>query len=202
MPDKEEEKWGKSKSKAILRRGILNGTIKPTMSPEAVYAMDLDEHKKWDFKNWKANLARLQSAISRERIRMARDARDFGHDKAIVMKSRGTNEPTPWHLSTCPKLLKKHVDDGLHLSHKPKELHALHEEYQVYDLAVFRNHIYQEIDSRNKRETRFERKKAVWKRLTHSTEMYGSAISSTRHLGLSLTLNSTGLRPTGFPQIW
>ena len=95
---------------------------------------------------------------------MAADARDFGHDLARVKKLREANPvPTPWHKSECPKLLKKDVDDGLHLTLKPKQLYAKREEYRAFTLTVFRNHIYQEVDSRPKREMRFERKKKVWK---------------------------------------
>ena len=93
---------------------------------------------------------------------MANDARDYGHDKAIV-KALRVGEPTPWNLSECPKLLKKDVEDGLYPQIEPKDLYMLRIEYQAYTLTEFRNHIYQEIDSRAKREQRFERKKKAWK---------------------------------------
>jgi len=164
MPAKKKETWAKSKSKAILRRGIIDRTIANDMTPEQVFAMDPQEHGKWKWQNWKTNLSNLREAIARDRGRMAADARDFGHDLARVKKLREANPvPTPWHKSECPKLLKKDVDDGLHLTLKPKQLYAKREEYRAFTLTVFRNHIYQEVDSRPKREMRFERKKKVWK---------------------------------------
>lgn len=159
---KKKESWAKSNSKAILRRGILNGTITSDMTPQQIRQMDKDkdEHAKWPWNNWKNNLANLREAISRDRGRMATDAKDYGHDKAIVMKLR-QGQAVPWHKTECPKLLKKDVDKNEYES--PQQLWLSREEYQAFNLTVFRNHIYQEIDSRPKREMRFERKKKSWK---------------------------------------
>ena len=95
-------------------------------------------------------------------MRMARDARDYGLDKIIVQQLR-VGQPTPWHKTACPKLLKADVDEGKHLTMKPSDLYKEHDEYKAFPLSVFRNHIYQEVDSRPKRAARFERKKKAWK---------------------------------------
>lgn len=161
-PKKKAVPWQKSKAKALLRSGILNGTISANMTAEEIYAMD-DEHKKWNFTNWTKNLGTLRAAISRDRGRMARDARDYGHDRTIVMKLRQNDPKKPWHKTECPKLLKKDVNEEKHLSMKPNQLYLSRPEYQEFELSVFRNHIYQGVDSRPKRAARFEKKKASWK---------------------------------------
>lgn len=156
--------WGKSQAKAILRRGLLNGMITTAMTPEEVRALDPEEHGKWPWRNWKTNFESLKEAIGRDRERMAKDARDYDRDKAIVMRLK-EGAPPPWHKTQCPKLLKADIDSGfLHNPEKgPVDLYETREEYKAFSLEVFRNHIYQEIDSRPKREMRFERKKNSWK---------------------------------------
>lgn len=146
----------------------MDGSIPPTMTPEAVRQVEPHrvEHEKWPLKNWKSNLANLRSAISRDRMRMARDARDYGHDKKIVMNKRNeAGVPTPWHKTDCPKLLKQDIDAGKHLTMHPRDMYNDPErpQYRKFELSVFRNHVYQEIDCRPKREMRFERKKKGWK---------------------------------------
>ena len=66
MPAKKKETWAKSKSKAILRRGIIDRTIANDMTPEQVFAMDPQEHGKWKWQNWKTNLSNLREAIARD----------------------------------------------------------------------------------------------------------------------------------------
>ena len=97
---------------------------------------------------------------------MARDARDYGHNKKIVLLLRADmGEPTPWHKTKCPKLLKQDIDEGKHLTMRPREMYNDPERkaYKDFPLSVFRNHIYQEIDCRPKREMCFERKKKSFK---------------------------------------
>ena len=57
------------------------------------------------------------------------------------------------------KTPKKDIDDGKHRQMKSEALHGTREEYQAFPLKTFRNHIYQEIDSRAKRAHRFAKKK-------------------------------------------
>jgi len=42
---------------------------------------------------------------------------------------------------------------------KCQALHGMREEYQAFPLKTFRNHIYQEVDSRAKRAHRYAKKK-------------------------------------------
>lgn len=160
--EKKEKKWAKSKAKAILRQGILDGSLLG-IEPETVYKMDA-EHSKWKFTNWKNNFENLQNAIARDRDRMVRDVRAYGRDKKIVLTHlRTTDDVQPWHKTECPKLLKKDIDNELHLNQRPEEIYHSRSEYQAFPLTIFRKHVYQEIDSRPKRAIRFEKKRLRWK---------------------------------------
>ena len=41
--------------------------------------------------------------------------------------------------------MKYDLDEGLHETMLPRELHKLHAEYAAWPLEVFRNHIHQEL---------------------------------------------------------
>lgn len=160
----EQEAWEKSESKRLLRTELLSGAITDDMPPRAVFDMHPEVHGKWNYSNWTGNLRSLRNAIKRDRNRMQRDAIAYGHDLAIVKEKRPADAPTPWHRSPARALLKKDVDDGVHLTMTPKEMRDnTRDEYKAYDLSVFRKHIYQEVDSRPKRAIRFEKKKQAWK---------------------------------------
>ena len=69
------------------------------------------------------------------------------------------SDTIPWHVSEAKKILKRDINDGKHLQFKPLDFHVTREEYKTFSLKVFRNRIYQEVDSRSKRATRFAKKK-------------------------------------------
>jgi hypothetical protein len=166
--DEEKEAWALSKSKAILRSGLLNGAITPAMQPKEVFNMHPKEHGKWNHQNWSNNLRNLRNAIERDRERMQNDCINCGHDLAILKEFRQKNPHTQrskWRGSKAERTLKKDVDEGKHLTLPPKKLcnHKEWPEHREFDLVVFRKHIHQEVDSRPKRAIRFEKKKKAWK---------------------------------------
>ena len=76
--------------------------------------------------------------------------RDADRQPYLIDKA---NHPTPelnsrgepqWNGSTAQSLLKELVASGAHNGIKPKEIWQQREEYQVYSLQAFRDHIYQE----------------------------------------------------------
>lgn len=160
-----DEKWAKSKSKALLHAGLISGEITPTMKPKQVWNMHPSIHGKWNYVSWSNNLHSLRSAINRDRGRMLDDVTAYGNDREKLNNLR-SSQPNPkpvWHTSDAAKLLKQDIKEGKHETMKPKELHKTRPEYLVFDLGVFCKHIYQELDSVPKREMRFERKKKAWK---------------------------------------
>jgi hypothetical protein len=158
------ETWPTSKSKALLRSGLLSGLITAEMLPRAVFDLNPVEHSKWNYTNWSSNLGNLREAIDRDRSRMQRDAISYGHDLAIVKAGRSPTAKIPWHRSLAPPLLKQDVNDGRHKEMTPKELYGSRPEYSTgFTLEEFRKHIYQEVDSWPKRAIRFEKKKKAWR---------------------------------------
>lgn len=165
MEEDQNEAWALSKSKSILRTGLLNGTILPSMKPKEIFDMHPEEHSKWEYTNWTNNLRNLRHAIEKDNKRMHDDMLSYGHDLAIVnaLRAANPNRKPRWRGSEAAKRLKEDVDKGKHLEMKPSTLHQTRPEYLVFDLDVFRKHIYQEVDSRPKRAYRFEKKKKAWK---------------------------------------
>jgi len=82
-------------------------------------------------------------------------------DRSLLTTLQAGKNPNdiPWHKSEAKTLLKKDIDDGKHKEMKPEVLHGTREEYQAFPLKTFRNHIYQEVDSRAKRAHRYAKKK-------------------------------------------
>jgi hypothetical protein len=160
MPAK-EEKWKDSEAKQLLREDIISGVVPASMAAKDVYDMR-PEYKKWSYQNFPTNLRHLRKAIGDSYERMLADCEAYGHDRALLVKLRAGKNPRgdiPWHKSEAKKLLKQDIDDGKHRQMKPESLHGTREEYQAFPLTTFRNHIYQEIDSRAKRAHRFAKKK-------------------------------------------
>lgn len=150
----------------MLRTGLLSGEITEEMTPKQVYdGPNKEEHNKWPYNNWSASLARLRAAIARDKSRMMVDVSNYSHDLAIVKSTRQPGNKTPWHRTECPKLLKQDVNEGQHLKLTPVQFHQSRDEYKDFNLSVFRKHIYQEVDSRPKRDFRWEKKKKAWRYL-------------------------------------
>ena len=150
--------WINSEAKQLLRSDIITGRVIGTMPPDEVYAMR-EEYKDYPFDRFKNNLKRLREAIQKGYKRVQDDCIAYSHDMTILQQRRMQVEPRlTWHRSEARKLLEEDINDGLHLTMKPRELYMNREEYQEFELKVFCNHIYQEIDSRAKKKIRFERK--------------------------------------------
>lgn len=152
--------WKISEAKEFLRDDIVNGLVDEDLEDELVYGMHL-EYSQYKFANFKTNLKNLLAAIRRDWGRMEKDLSDYQHDLASVMARRGPPNPAtlPWHKTPCKMLLQQDVDEGKHLTMKPKELWETRTEYKLFSLATFRNHIYQEVDSRSKKKWRMDKKK-------------------------------------------
>lgn len=155
--EKNKEKWEESKAKARLRKDIIEGRINDTDTPKDVYNMHPELYHKWCYNNFSANFRRLRKAIARDHERMVQDCMDYGHDKAII--DAQPSGKLLWHRSAAAFLLKQDIENGKHKEMTPKQLRASRDEYQEFDLRVFRQHIYQENDHNEKKNWRLEKKK-------------------------------------------
>jgi hypothetical protein len=167
MPRKKEVKWFSSKAKSMLRDDILAGNVHDKMCPNRVY-QSRAEFQKFPFDRFKPNLKSLLDKIKLERKRMGEDVKAYGHDMALLVKNLKEDQadnPTavvtmPWHMSEAKKLLQQDIADGRHTAMKPKELYNSREEYKVYALKTFRDHIYQVQNDERKHIMRSAKKKA------------------------------------------
>jgi hypothetical protein len=53
-----------------------------------------------------------------------------------------------WEGSSAQTLLHADIDDDKHTRMKPQILHGTREEYEAFELTVFRKHICQEVQTR------------------------------------------------------
>ena len=164
--EEETEEWRNSRSKALLRTELLSGQITSEMKPLQIYNRNPEIHGagNWTYTNWANNLRTLRKGIERDRNRMLEDVRAYAEDlDTLDSIGRGHKHHTPFFKTPAYKLLKEDIDKEQHLEKKPSQLHQTREEYKPMELTKFRKHIYQEKDSRAKREIRFEKKKKAWK---------------------------------------
>lgn len=125
--------------------------------------MNPQVHGKWKYANWCNNLATLRNAIARDRGRTLKDVAIYARDIAFIKSQRNQNTTVPWNRSAASKLLKQDITNGLHKTMRPAELYQTRSEYHNhFNLHEFRKHIYQEIDSRPKKDVRFQKKKKAW----------------------------------------
>ena len=159
LPETKRNKWRYSKAKEILRAAIISGEVTSNMNAKDVYEMN-EEYKKWPYKNFPSNLKSLRDTVESLYSRMQSDCVAYGHDLTLLKKLRAGNPPiATWHRSDAKYILKQDINNGKHKEMKPMELYNMRKEYQAFDLKTFRNHIYQEVDSRAKRDHRFAKKK-------------------------------------------
>jgi hypothetical protein len=159
MTKKKASKWINSQAKIMLRDDIIRGVVHGQMAARDVYQMR-EEYSEFKFENFRTNLKSLRDAVATSILRMQIDSVFFGHDRSVMMRER-QNAPRSllWIESLAPSLLKQDINEGLHERMTPAELYASRVEYHAFPLQVFRNHIYQEVDTRAKRAHRYAKKK-------------------------------------------
>lgn len=151
-------KWKNSPAKELLRLDIIEKRVTEMMEPQTVYMMR-PEFQLYVYKNFATNLGNLCKAVAANIARMQTDCEAYGHDLArIEQLEEGIEQPIMWHTSPACQLLKRDINEGKHLNMPPAFLHQTRPEYILFDLTVFRKHIHQEVDSRNKRALRFGKK--------------------------------------------
>lgn len=156
-----KEKWAKSRGKLLLRDKIIAGEVTSKSDPKVVHPSH-PEWKKWPFDNFKTNLKNLIEAVALDYKRLAEDCEAFGHDMALLKEVREKDPnppPTPWHMSAAKPLLLQDIDAGKHKKMLPNVLWETRIEFMEFGLKVFRDHLYQELDKRDKKDSRFQKKK-------------------------------------------
>ena len=142
--------WGKSAAKQFLKKCFREKLISTDYDDaEQVWKDHCEGHIAFARMEFDSAFVRRLGTVRDDYVRkLARCEKDL---QAYLAAKR--NHPTPkynsrgelqWHGSAAQKLLKEAIKNSEHVGIKPADLHKSREEYQVYLLKTFRDHIYQE----------------------------------------------------------
>jgi sRNA-binding carbon storage regulator CsrA len=109
------------------------------------------EYQQDSLKLFRSRFYSIRKSLEENIARKEKDEKAFADDKKRGVGT--TNQPYPkFKGSDAEKLLQKDLDEMVHESMMPSEIHKLHEgAYAPWPLEVFRNHIYQELKDRKQR---------------------------------------------------
>lgn len=155
--NKEEEiqPWRGSQAKENLLDDIITGKVWVGMDPKAIYEMR-EEYKDYKYENFRNNVKNLFLVVDK----MYTDADIALEGYENFLEDLNDNPPPPlppsrnypkWGYSEAERLLKIDMDRGLFELFEPEMMWNARDEYLVYPLEVFRNHIYQEQRNRMER---------------------------------------------------
>ena len=142
--------WAKSAAKQFLKKCFRDKAIRPDYKDAKVVWKDhCENHPAFARMMCDDAFVRRLGTVRDDYLKkLSRMRADL---KAFVKAKK--NHPTPkfnsrgepqWHGSRAQQLLKKMVSEGKHKGKEPKVLYSKTEEFRVYSLQTFRDHIYQE----------------------------------------------------------
>jgi hypothetical protein len=141
--------WRTSHAKVLLIKDIVDGTIDDDMAPKQVFVMR-PEFQLYTYNNFATNLRNLRKTVAKQQDLADDDEAAFAHDELLGL--RVNSKPYPrWQGSVAEQLLKQDIDNGRHVSMKPRELKESRAEYGPYPGTIFRDHIHQELRARMER---------------------------------------------------
>ena len=163
LEEGEVEPWAKSEAEPILCEAIIAGDILKEWDAEFVQQLH-EKFQDYKLSNFKTNLKSLREAIAKDYEHVSTDSDAFWHDEALLKELRTMNPLPPppyplWNTHRAKKLLEEAIDNKEHEKKSPKALWQSKPEYKEFPLDVFRNHIYQAVSARSKKQTRFDKKK-------------------------------------------
>ena len=126
-------------AKPLLEEDIVARRVTEIMLPRDVRKLR-EEYQKCGA-TFGTNYRRLQKSVRGHRDRAFMDAAAYVHDSRTYGLAK--DDPRCWHGSEAESLLKEDVESSLHKKLTPKLLWLSREEYQVFELDVFRPHIHQ-----------------------------------------------------------
>jgi hypothetical protein len=153
MPESQQykpaEKWKDSRAKKKLTKDILSGKVPPEWKPKRVLATRSELYKPYE-KNFGNNLRNLRKSLIAQQDRADEDDAAVWHDLNLFPRSNNDPRGYPrWHGSAAQRLLKEDISAGKHIRLLPREIQKTRDEYKLYPLKVFSDHICQEKTSRH-----------------------------------------------------
>lgn len=157
--DDEEKKvpfvnWKKCPGREILLEDLEPGGIledqrdRPAKDLWRFYEK-LPEFAGVPFKQFEKQLKVYLVTSSVDKEMAERDAKALRHDRAIHPRSsRNHRGELVFDMHVAKDLLRRDVENGLHLKMKPSDLRKTQEAYMQFSKSVFRHRIYQEVRRR------------------------------------------------------
>ena len=148
-----ETGWQYSNAKAALKAAIMENDVPLCPSPdedeedlENYFSCRPEIQNYGDFRLFKGRLNALRDQIRNDMTRAEEDEEAFSifvknHPKSTIAAKGNYPE---WDGHEAQRLLQKDMDAGYHMTMTPSELWLSEEEYVLFPLKVFREHIYQE----------------------------------------------------------
>jgi len=154
--------WEFSKAKKQLIRDLADGSV-DGMTCRQVYESRPGVYKtRWcAFTKFSGRFYKLRATIRAELERKNKDEAALFNDMALGMGCREKDYPI-FNGSLAEEFLKLDIEDGLHKTMKPAELHNLRPAYKLWPAGVFRDCIYATL--RDKRERPYWTAKAIEKK--------------------------------------
>jgi hypothetical protein len=144
LVEHETEPWISSRTKKLLSDDIMNGVVTDNMHWEVVIGIR-PQFGQTVRRLFESRLSSLRKQINRAKGIAVDEEAALAHDRALFPAPTHNHRGEPrWDGSKAQRLLKQDVSNGLQKTMKPAQFHMTRPEFQVYPLAVFRGHIYQE----------------------------------------------------------
>jgi hypothetical protein len=135
-------------AKEILTVMLLANEIPEAMPPREVYLLR-PQFGTVVYKNFRTNLCALRKTLKQHGVRAQEDHVALIHDQRLYPTLPTIQLGAPrWNGSSAERLLKIDIDDGKNERNTPRELWLTRDEYKIFQLTTFRQHIHQETRSR------------------------------------------------------
>jgi len=142
-------RWDGSDAKYQLEADLWDGTIpltKEEMMPRVAYDLeDRPMFRVFPYPKFRTHLCNLRKKTTKAKQLGLDEEAMLAHDRQLYPTAAFNSEGKPrWEGSDAEASLKIDVANGKNLQMDPRFLHKSRDEYQVFDLEVFRKHIKQE----------------------------------------------------------
>ena len=148
-----QPKWRNSKAKELLKEDFMSGVIPlendGTMDYKTIFEQR-PEYAEYGYTNFPARVRAMREQLIAAFGRAQDDVEALETFIKNNPKSTHTHKGYPeWEGSEAQRLLNIDIDNNDHKPKGgPKVLHASKAQYRLFPLKVFREHIYQELDTR------------------------------------------------------
>lgn len=145
--EKKKAAWNKhNEVRKKLRDDIWKGAIGFDVSPKDAWEMR-PEYKKMDLDLFRSRLEGMRTIVREGVERANKDIAALKHDRQLFPRPQLNARGEPqWVGSDASFLLELDIESGVNKNFaSPADFHASRLQYQLFPLAVFRGHVYQEI---------------------------------------------------------